>query len=356
MEKTWFPQQSVSDAPVALLKNFIHYSEIPVSKLTVEKETRQHPEFPMLSFGAYIEILKNWGIEAAAYPLEFEKLTEIPSPSILFLHDKRGHIKVGEFVMFHRLNEDEVEYLHPRKGWVYESAPDFNSKWAKAALSLISMESEGEIDFEKKEREYFEARKSNADLKILRVRDNFLTDEECDYIIGLSESKFERSKIMSHEIIEDHGRTSFSAVLRFPEDDVLDVIRKRAARLIEMPESHFESIQCVSYDKNQKYINHYDTFDETTERGRKTVEEGGQRKYTLLAYLNDDFEGGSTHFPLLDILVQPKKRSVVIFDNLDENGKVLEAAMHAGLPVSKGRKYAINMWVRNKPLKNTHII
>jgi prolyl 4-hydroxylase len=352
MEKIWFPQQSLSDAPSALLKNFIYYSEIPVSKLTIEKETRQHPEYPMLSFGDFIEILKKWGIEAVAYDLELEKLSEIPSPSILFLHDKSGDIKVGEFVMFYQISENTIEYLHPRKGWVCETEQDFEKKWAKAALSLVSMESDGEADFEKKEKEYFETRNKNGDLKILRIKDNFLTNEECDYIIALSESKFERSKIMSHEIIEDHGRTSFSAILKFPEDAVLSSIRKRAAQLIEMPESHFESIQCVSYDKNQEYINHYDTFDETTERGKKTVKEGGQRKYTMLAYLNDDFEGGGTHFPLLDVLVQPKKRRVVIFDNLDENQQVLKAAMHAGLPVSKGRKYAINMWVRNKPVNN----
>ena len=118
-----------------------------------------------------------------------------------------------------------------------------------------------------------------------------------------------------------------------------------------MPENNFEFFQCLYYDPGQEYMNHYDTFDETSERGKKVVQETGQRKYTILAYLNDDFEGGGTYFPNLDLLVQPRKGRVVIFDNLDENGQVLKAAYHAGLPVTTGRKYAVNIWVRNKPMR-----
>lgn len=72
----------------------------------------------------------------------------------------------------------------------------------------------------------------------------------------------------------------------------------------------------------------------------------------MLAYLNDDFDGGATYFPNVDILVHPKKKRVVIFNNLDDNGKVIKTAFHAGLPVTKGRKYAVNIWVREKPIRN----
>jgi len=72
----------------------------------------------------------------------------------------------------------------------------------------------------------------------------------------------------------------------------------------------------------------------------------------MLAYLNDDFEGGGTYFPDLNYMVHPKKRRVVIFNNLDEEGNTLKkAAWHGGLPITTGRKYAINMWVRNKPCR-----
>jgi prolyl 4-hydroxylase len=184
---------------------------------------------------------------------------------------------------------------------------------------------------------------------VLSVYDDFLTDDECKYIIELSEPLFAPSQLMGEENYVGFGRSSRTAFLVFREDKILNDIRKRASELIKLPESHFEFFQCVSYDPGQEIQHHFDTFDERTESGRKEIESWGQRKYTLLAYLNDDFEGGNTVFPKLDLSVQPKKRSVVVFNNLDENDNVLGEAFHAGLPVITGRKYALNMWVRNKP-------
>lgn len=189
----------------------------------------------------------------------------------------------------------------------------------------------------------------NPDLKNVTIHDDFLTDDECKYIIDLAETVFEPSKLMGEENFVGFGRNSRTAFLMFREDKILNGIKKRASELIKLPESHFEFFQCVSYDPGQEYAHHFDTFDENTESGRKEIEEWGQRKYTLLAYLNDDFEGGCTQFPNLNLSVQPKKRSVIVFNNLDENEKVIGEAFHAGLPVTAGRKYAMNIWVRNKP-------
>lgn len=351
MENLWHPQRNTADAPIALIKNFIHSINLPISRETIEKEVKNHPEYPLLSFGAIIHIIKQWGIESISYQWTIDKLNEIPSPSILFIHSEADHVKSGEFVIFHELRENTVVYLHTRKGWVLEQITEFEQKWSKAALSLIAINNtDGESDFEEKEKQYEAKKWSNPELKNVQIKNNFLTAEECDYIIELSKNLFNRSKLMKETNIEDDGRTSYSAELAFPNDTILNGIRQRASELLKIPESHFEFFQCVSYDKSQEYRNHYDTFDDTSERGRKVIAEGGQRKYTMLAYLNDDFEGGGTHFPNLDLLVHPEKRRVVIFNNLDKHEKVIPASYHAGLPVTYGRKYVINMWVRTKPL------
>lgn len=185
--------------------------------------------------------------------------------------------------------------------------------------------------------------------KDIEIHDDFLTNDECKYIIDLSETVFEPSKLMGEENFVGYGRNSRSAFLTFREDKVLNEIRKRASALINLPESHFEFFQCVSYDVGQEFAHHFDTFDPKIESQKKQIEEWGQRKYTLLAYLNDDFEGGETGFPNANLMVKPKKRSVVVFNNLDENEDVLPSAFHAGLPVTKGRKYAMNIWVRTNP-------
>ncbi len=353
MEKSWFPQQNSADSPAALLKNFIFNIQFPLSRTTIEKDVKEYPGYPFLSFGDMTKILEKWGLKSVSYDCQWERLKEIPIPSILFLNEVEGGVKTGVFVLFYGINGNMVEYLHTRKGWVLEHVDVFEKKWAKAALSLTEATSEGESDFEKKEEEYHAKWSANPDLKHVRVMDDFLTDAECDYIVNLSKSKFQQSKLMAETNVHGYGRNSFSAELHvFPNDKVLNEIRSKAAKLIGMPEDHFEFFQCLYYDPGQEYQAHYDTFDESSERGKKVVHEKGQRKYTILAYLNDDFEGGGTYFPNLDLMVQPKKRRIVVFDNLDEKGQVLKASFHAGLPVTKGRKYAVNIWVRNKPCRD----
>ena len=349
MEKPWQPQRNEQDAPVALLKNFIYYLNLRITRKTIEAETISHSEFPFLSFEALKQILSVLHVQSIHFIWELNRLAEIPSPSILFIHDKSGHLNLGEFVMFFEINRDEIEYLHSRKGWVREDLSDFEKKWSKGVLSVVSIDKpEGEESFEEKENEYEKLKWSAPGLKNVKVLDDFLTDVECDHIIKLAQPLLKPSATMGEQNIIDVCRTSFSAELVFPHDLILNNIRARAAKILEAPENNFEYFQCVSYDKTQEYCNHYDTFNENSERGKLTIELGGQRKYTLLAYLNDDFEGGGTYFPNLDLLVHPKKNRVLIFNNLDEEGKVLKEALHAGLPVTSGRKYAINMWVRTK--------
>jgi len=48
VEKPWFPQQNTADSPVALLKNFIYQVNFPVSRPTIEKDTKEYLGFPFL--------------------------------------------------------------------------------------------------------------------------------------------------------------------------------------------------------------------------------------------------------------------------------------------------------------------
>jgi prolyl 4-hydroxylase len=286
--------------------------------------------------------------------LPIEQLDELQKPIISFIHETHGTLKAGNFILITNIDGSKIEYLHIRKGWIKEDISVFKSYWAGVVMVITSADPNnfGEKDFETKELAYFDKINNNPDRSNVKIFDDILTDEECQYIINLSNQNFERSKLSGDTLIEDFGRTSFTANLVFPEDAILNAIREKASKLINVPASHFEFFQCVSYEPGQEYMNHFDTFDDKHETGRKALADGGQRKYTLLAYLNDDFTGGGTHFPNLDFLVQPKKGRIVMFNNLDENGNVINAAYHAGLPVSSGRKYAINMWVREKPISD----
>jgi prolyl 4-hydroxylase len=351
MEKRWFPQQNILKSPVALLKTLIFHLGHNISQATIEAGVNAHIENPYITINGLKQILLNWGIDTLALNWEQEKITTLPKYSILFIEEKEKDLTIGQFVLFYGADGNTIEYLHTRKGWITEGVSAFETKWSKAALVITSIdEKKQELDFESKEKQYNEEKFRNPDFKNIQLRDNFLSNEECNYLINLADPILQPSKVYGEKKEVGHGRTSYSAEFHiYPNDKVLNEIRRKSAKILEIPESHFESFQCVSYEQGQEYQVHYDTFDETITSHKEEIERGGQRKYTMLVYLNDDYDGGGTFFPNLDFMVRPKKGRVVIFNNLDENGKVIPAAFHAGLPVTVGRKYVINIWVRNRP-------
>jgi predicted 2-oxoglutarate/Fe(II)-dependent dioxygenase YbiX len=60
------------------------------------------------------------------------------------------------------------------------------------------------------------------------------------------------------------------------------------------------------------------------------------RRYTVLAYLNDDFEGGETQFPLHDLNVCPAAGKGVIFPSY---------FLHQVLPMRSGRKFVLSAFL-----------
>lgn len=65
------------------------------------------------------------------------------------------------------------------------------------------------------------------------------------------------------------------------------------------------------------------------------------RYFTVLCYLNDDYEGGSTRFPSLNHATAPRCGKVILFPSL---------YFHCAEPVIKGEKYVLLSWV-NGPLR-----
>lgn len=64
------------------------------------------------------------------------------------------------------------------------------------------------------------------------------------------------------------------------------------------------------------------------------------RYFTVLSYLNDDFEGGGTGFPLLDLSVKPETGKTIIFPT---------NYLHCAEPVTNGVKYVLVSWITGAP-------
>jgi prolyl 4-hydroxylase len=114
-----------------------------------------------------------------------------------------------------------------------------------------------------------------------------------------------------------------------------------------MPIRNAEMFQVVHYESGTEYKPHFDSFDQSTELGKKYWEPGGQRMITALIYLNDVEDGGATYFPELNISINPKKGNVLVFHNtISETTNINPRSLHAGMPVTSGEKWAANLWFR----------
>jgi hypothetical protein len=168
-----------------------------------------------------------------------------------------------------------------------------------------------------------------------------ITPAECVELIGLCEEAcFRRSKVAHRkgatreDRVSTAVRSSTSVVLFDRKHPILSRLYAECAAREGVSTSHIEEIQCVRYKKGQRFRAHFD---------------GGlnlPRLTTYLLYLNDDFQGGETYFPLLDRAVAPKAGAALRFPSCDREGRVLWPSEHGGLPISDGVKYALNIWVR----------
>ena len=75
----------------------------------------------------------------------------------------------------------------------------------------------------------------------------------------------------------------------------------------------------------------------------------GQRVKTCLVYLNSGYDGGETEFPKLGIKFRGNVGEALVFDNVDAAGSGDINTLHAGLPVTRGEKWLLSQWIRNKP-------
>jgi len=109
---------------------------------------------------------------------------------------------------------------------------------------------------------------------------------------------------------------------------------------IELP------VQVQRYDVGQQYKTHVDFFNRANEPKVFDVD----RIASIIVYLNDDFEGGETHFTTLNIKVKPKA-GMALFFKYNYNDPIYNRnTFHAGIPVISGTKYIVTAFFRSEPL------
>ncbi len=168
------------------------------------------------------------------------------------------------------------------------------------------------------------------------------TSDECAALIAEAEGAgLKRSTVAHDNEPISTGRTSSHVFLESPTAETL---KQRVSAFLGIPTAHFENVQVVRYNPGEKYDAHYDAAAKSSTSARELP-----RLYTVLVYLNDDYEGGHTAFPKCGAEVTPRQGMGVLWRNLSESGRILQSSYHAGLPVTRGTKYVATLWIHGSP-------
>ena len=178
---------------------------------------------------------------------------------------------------------------------------------------------------------------------------DLLSDEECEALIELAKPRLARSltvaiKTGGEEVNAD--RTSNGMFFQRGENDLIQRIEARIARLVNWPEENGEGLQVLHYRPGTEYKPHYDYFD-PIEPGTPTIlKRGGQRVGTLIMYLAEPEKGGATSFPDVQLEVAPKRGNAVFFSY--ERAHPSTRSLHGGAPVIAGEKWIATKWLRER--------
>ncbi|PWA56204.1 Oxoglutarate/iron-dependent dioxygenase [Artemisia annua] len=226
--------------------------------------------------------------------------------------------------------------------------------------------------------------------------------------VDMAKDKLEKSMVAdvkTGKSIESTVRTSKGMFIRKAQnrneiiivslkDEVVGRIESRISVWTFLPVENGEAIQVLHYENGQKYLPHWDYFQDKT-----NLALGGHRIVTVLMYLSNVEKGGETIFPesevcsvdlllyaisyvsnhvdwFLDDLqmkesqpktdedsecasqgyaVKPKKGDALLFFSLHPNATVDPLSLHGSCPVIEGEKWLATKWIHVRSFERKRV-
>jgi len=184
-----------------------------------------------------------------------------------------------------------------------------------------------------------------TDLAEVFAGPDFLGVEECAQLIAMVDSVAKPSTLYAET--DQSARTSYSGDFD-RADPFVRMIERRIDDLTGLPNSWGETIQGQRYLPGQEFRHHCDWFRSDGSYWPSEQQNGGQRSWTAMIYLNDVEQGGATHFHYLDMAIPPQRGAILLWNNMTPDGEPNLNTLHAGTPVVRGVKYVITKWYRTR--------
>jgi len=322
------------DKNVRVLDYLIKDLKAGISTSSLIEVITKKRRFPSLTRLDLTQVLLSLRIRAIPCTLTLSEVIRYGNNALLQIKDREPI-----YVYVTNISPESIEYFHPAKGNCLEDIAQFEQKWLGEAI-IGNPPFKAQFNGTSSETDNADEHKMAAYRNEIRHINNFLTPDECDRIISFCEKNnlFNRSQVTDINKVTsiDALRTSYSAFLHNSSDPLFSSLIDKAAALNGRNISAVEGLQCVRYCEGQEFKFHFDS------KGGNDV----ARTLTFLVYLNDNYKGGETFFPIINYKVVPKTGRALIFQNLDESMQPIIYSAHAGLPVDAGTKYALNIWMK----------
>lgn len=182
--------------------------------------------------------------------------------------------------------------------------------------------------------------------------ENFIDPHCCAHLMTLATPWLAPARVYDvreRQLRLDPMRSNRNAALSVADTDVItQLIRARCAVAAGLPLSNLEPPEVLHYAPGESYRLHVDFFHVSVAHFAELVRESGQRTRTLLIYLNDDYEGGATEFPKLDLKFRGRPGEALLFENVLPDGEGDMRTVHSGTPVISGSKWLFSQWMRDR--------
>lgn len=185
------------------------------------------------------------------------------------------------------------------------------------------------------------------------ISEGFASPAQCDWLVETA-----RPRLKPATVYNPQSGAGFSQPdIRNNRDTSLDItqsgvivalLQARLAALMEYGVETMEPPMILNYAPGEFFAPHRDGLDPAAPSLAQEIAAKGQRVATVLIYLNDDYGGGETDFPLLGWRFKGRKGDALIFWNVGPDGMLEASSVHAGLAPEGGEKWVMTQWIRAK--------
>ena len=190
---------------------------------------------------------------------------------------------------------------------------------------------------------------------LVRSFPDLVSRSVCEWLRVRAAGRLRRALIYepSEGNVADHMRTNSIAAFDLGSVDVVQVaLQHRMAAACGVHVLNAEGPTILTYQPGEQITNHFDFVNVQMPGYDEHIAQRGERIITFLVYLNDDYEGGATDFPKIDVRHKGRGGEGLFFTNALPTGKPDFRMVHAGLPPLRGEKWVVSQFFRSRAALN----